>query len=312
MPERAELRIDLGITEYYEWRLDRIPLPDGRKGVVCYFRDISAQVRARKVIEESREALRESDRRKDEFLATLSHELRNPLAPLRHALDVLRMSGLRDPIATPLHEMMSRQVTQLSRLVDDLLETSRISRGTLELRKQPVDVATIIRNALETIEPVIRAAGHQLTVSLPDAPLWVDGDPLRLAQVVVNLLDNAAKYTNRGGQIAVLARPDRAGVLLAVRDNGTGIAPEALAHVFEMFHRGDRHSGRGGLGVGLTLARRLVELHGGVIEAHSDGPGRGSEFTVRLPVTPQHPVATESSPGLVAALSQAVTDRPRV
>ena len=284
VPERATLRLDRGTTEYYEWRVDRIPLPDGRYGVVCYFRDISVQVLARKALEESREALREADRRKDEFIATLSHELRNPLAPLRNALQVLRVSDHGTGAAAPIHEMMERQVNHMVRLVDDLLEMSRISRGSLELRPERVDVASIVENALETSEPLIRAAGHRVNVTLPDQPVWVEGDPVRLAQILSNLLNNAAKYTERGGEISVSVQTRDGAVRIAVRDTGIGIRHEELTRVFDLFHRGDRAGHGTGLGVGLTLARRLVEMHGGSITAHSAGPGTGSEFTVQLPL----------------------------
>jgi signal transduction histidine kinase/DNA-binding response OmpR family regulator len=242
--------------------------------------------------------LREADRRKDEFLATLSHELRNPLAPLRNSLHLLRLAGHAGASATSIHQMMERQVQHLVRLVDDLLEMSRISRGTFELRKERVEVAGIVRNAVETSDPLLQAAGHQLTVSLPSEPLWVDGDPVRLAQILANLLNNAANYTTAGGEISVEARREGGVALLAVRDNGAGITAEALPRLFEMFSRGDRQSGhdQGGLGIGLALARRLAEMHGGTITARSEGPGLGSEFTVRLPLAAdQRPLAASAA-----------------
>lgn len=233
-------------------------------------------------------ALVEADRRKDEFIAMLSHELRNPLAPLRNALHLLRLTS-EDNVAKPtqpIREMMERQVNHLVRLVDDLLETSRINRGQLELRKERVEVAAVLRSAIETSEPLIHAAGHQIDVLLPKEPLWLDGDPLRLAQVLSNLLNNAARYTDRPGRISVRAERRGDGVAIAVKDTGVGISPDVLPHLFAMFYRGDRVSGRGdaGLGIGLALARRLTEMHGGTIAAHSEGLGRGSEFVVRLPL----------------------------
>jgi len=230
--------------------------------------------------------LRAADRAKDEFLATLSHELRNPLAPLRNSLTLLRMAGNSDATIAPVHQMMERQVNHLVRLVDDLLEMSRISRGTFALRKERVDVATIIRNAVETSEPLIQAAKHELSVALPDEPLWLDGDPVRLAQILANLLNNAAKYTDDGGKISIRALRQAAVAVISVRDNGTGISLDALPQMFEMFSRGDRASGQGpgGLGIGLSLARRLAEMHGGTLDACSEGPGKGSEFTLRLPL----------------------------
>ena len=232
------------------------------------------------------EQLREADRRKDEFLATLSHELRNPLAPLRNSLHLLGLAGASVGPAAPIRDMMERQVNHLVRLVDDLLEMSRISRGTFELRKERVPLGAIIQNAIETSDPLIQGAGHRLTVSVPEEPLWVDGDPVRLAQILANLLNNAAKYTEAGGTLEVHARREGASAVIAVRDNGAGISPEAIPRLFEMFSRGDRGSGRdqGGLGIGLALARRLCEMHGGSVTARSEGPGRGSEFIVRLPL----------------------------
>jgi CheY-like chemotaxis protein len=183
-------------------------------------------------------------------------------------------------------------VNHLVRLVDDLLEVSRINRGTFALRKEPIQVGAIVRNAVETSDPLIQAAGHRLEVSLPREPLWVDGDPVRLAQILANLLNNAAKYTDAGGRISVNAQRQGANAVISVRDNGAGIAPDALPRMFEMFSRGDRSSGRdqGGLGIGLALSRRLAEMHGGAIDARSEGPGKGSEFIVRIPLAAdQHP-----------------------
>jgi signal transduction histidine kinase/ActR/RegA family two-component response regulator len=231
------------------------------------------------------QALRESDRRKDEFIATLSHELRNPLAPLKSSLQLMRVAG-QSNTARPTVEMMERQVDHLIRLVDDLLEISRISRGSFELRKQPVELATVVRNAIETSDPLIRGAGHRLSVELPAEPVVLDGDAVRLSQILANLLNNAAKYTQRGGQITVRTALRNGNVDIAVRDNGMGIGADLMPRLFEMFTRGVEAGVvvQGGLGIGLALARRLAEMHGGSIEAQSDGPGRGSEFIVRLPV----------------------------
>ena len=243
--------------------------------------------------------LQESDRRKDEFLATLSHELRNPLAPLRNSLHLLRAAGG----ASSIHEMMERQVNHLVRLVDDLLEVSRISRGAFDLRKERVEVGEIVRNAIETSQPLIGAAGHRLEAALPGAPLWVDGDPVRLAQILANLLNNAAKYTDPGGRIEVRARTEGDTVKIGVRDNGAGIAPATLPRLFEMFSREDRSSGRhqAGLGIGLALSRRLAEMHGGRIEAASEGAGKGAEFTVTLPLAAeQRPAPAAGAAGQAA------------
>jgi len=282
VPERGAVRADRGVVEYYEWRLDRIPLSDGRHGVVCYFRDISAQVQARKALEASREALRESDRRKDEFLATLSHELRNPLAPLRNALQVLRMAESSDSGTSALRRMMERQVNHLVRLVDDLLEMSRITRGTLELRTERVDLNEVTTNAIEINEPLIKSRNHTVHASLSTEPAWVEGDPVRLTQAIGNLINNAAKYTDKNGRIWIAVRPEGFDVVVSVRDNGPGIGADALPRIFELFHRGDRFGDGTGLGIGLTLVRNLIEMHGGSVSGHSNGPGTGSEFSVRL------------------------------
>ena len=276
VPEKAEKRLDKGVVEYYEWQVHRVPLPGGKHGVVCYFRDISNIVQAR-------EALRESDRRKDEFLATLSHELRNPLAPIRNSLHMLGITRGADASVQRLHEMMERQVNQLVRLVDDLLEMSRISRGKLELRKEAVDLSTVVRNAIETAEPLIHGQAHKLVVSLPEETLWVHGDSVRLGQVLSNVLNNAAKYTPRSGDISVDVRREGGDVVISVRDNGTGIARQDLERIFEMFARGP-DGGQGGLGIGLALARQLVAMHEGTIVARSEGAGCGSEFVIRLPL----------------------------
>ena len=242
--------------------------------------------------------LQDSDRHKDEFLAMLSHELRNPLAPLRNSLHLLRLSSDGAGPSEFIHEMMERQVNHLVRLVDDLLEMSRISRGSFELRREHVELSAVVKNAIETSDPLLRAAGHRLTVSVPDQPLWIDGDAVRLSQVLANLLNNAAKYTDAGGEIAITARATGKSAEVVVRDNGSGISAEALPHIFEMFSRGDRSSGRDqtGLGIGLALARLLTEMHGGSIVARSDGKGRGSEFIVRIPLSPDQSILPDPAP----------------
>ena len=236
---------------------------------------------------EAEEGLKMADRRKDEFLATLAHELRNPLAPIRNSLQVLRMTSCgTDPTTDRLCEMMDRQVNHMVRLVDDLLEVSRITRGQIELRTEPIELATVVRSAVETSKPLIEAAGHQLAVSLPSQPVVLNADPVRLAQVLANLLNNAAKYTNNGGQIWLTARVEQGQAVISVRDNGIGIPVAMQPLIFEMFAQVDRDAGRsqGGLGIGLTLVRSLIEMHGGTVEVASGGEGSGSEFVVRLPL----------------------------
>src|SRR5579883_4535 len=239
--------------------------------------------------------VQENNRRKNEFLAMLAHELRNPLAPIRNAVEILRMLQITDPNIQWANDVIARQVEHLVRLVDDLLDISRITGGKIQLRKAPVDVAVAVARAVETCRPLMDARRHELSVTLPPQPLRVDADLVRLAQVLANLLNNAAKYTEEGGQI--MLEVARAGdqAVFRVRDNGIGIAPEIIASVFDLFTQIDRSLNRsqGGLGVGLTLVRQLVEMHGGTVEAHSEGPNRGSEFVVRLPA-----LAEEStSPG---------------
>jgi PAS domain S-box-containing protein len=234
----------------------------------------------------SQEAMRDADRRKDEFLATLAHELRNPLAPIRNSLQILRLTGDSKPGTEQVYEMMERQVNQIVRLVDDLMEISRITRGRIELRKERVSLTTVIQSAVEVSKPLIEEARHHLAVSLPSEPLTFEADPVRLEQIVSNLLNNAAKYTNPGGRIWLTAGRENNNVVISVRDSGIGILPDMLPRIFEMFMQVEHSAGRtqGGLGIGLTLVRSLVEMHGGKIEARSEGPGKGSEFIVRLPL----------------------------
>jgi PAS domain S-box-containing protein len=232
------------------------------------------------------EELRSMDRHKDEFLATLAHELRNPLAPIRNALQVMRIAR-NDPAALESSEtIIDRQVQQMVHLIDDLLDLSRISRGKIELRKDRVDLAEVIQSAIETSRPVIDEYGHELIVRLPDEPMPLDADLVRLAQVFLNLLNNSAKYTERGGKIWLSAEKQRDAVVVRVRDNGVGIPQHMLPRIFEMFTQVDRSLDRaqGGLGIGLTLVRRLIDMHGGTVEAQSEGPGKGSEFVVHLPI----------------------------
>ncbi len=294
--ETSQQRLDRGTTEYYDWRIDRIPLPDGRHGVVCYFRDIAEQVRARRTLEDSQTALREADRRKDEFLATLSHELRNPLAPIRNAFQLLQGNN-GEAITRRALDIMGRQLNHLMRLVDDLMEVSRITRGKLELRRDRVLLADVVCAAVETSDPLIRAGEHRLLVDMPQDPIWIDGDAMRLAQVLSNLLNNAAKYTTQKGVIELRARSDGARIEIRVRDNGMGIRADVLPRVFNMFERGrgDAVTGKDGLGVGLALAKHLVALHHGTIEAFSEGENRGAEFVVMIPIaaetTGQRPIA---------------------
>jgi signal transduction histidine kinase len=232
------------------------------------------------------EALREADRRKDEFLALLAHELRNPLAPIRNAAQVLKLIGSENPKEVWAREVIERQSQHLTRLVDDLLDVSRITRGKIRLTREVVTVGAILQRAVESIRPAVDAQRQELVVSLPEEPLRVEGDRVRLVQIVANLLHNAAKYTDEGGRIALSASREDGEVAIRVRDDGIGLREELVEQIFELFRQGDDSLDRaqGGLGIGLTVVRRLVELHGGRVAATSGGPGLGSEFVVHLPL----------------------------
>jgi PAS domain S-box-containing protein len=264
-----------------------VPGPDGRPALVG---GMAIDVTDRLRIEE---ALREADRRKDEFLAVLAHELRNPLAPIRNAVHMLKLTGSADPDAGRVREMIERQVAHLARLVDDLLDVSRISRGKVLLRREPLDLAAVVRAAVEDHRLLLEATGLTVEADLPARPLGVEGDRTRLAQVVGNLLQNANKFTDPGGRVTVrlAAEPGGAAAVLTVRDTGIGLGPDVLARLFEPFSQADRSldRSRGGLGLGLALVKGLVELHGGSVAASSPGPGAGSEFTVRLPLAGHGP-----------------------
>src|SRR5687767_12448812 len=234
---------------------------------------------------QAEEELQDANRRKDEFLAMLSHELRNPLAPIRNAVEVMRRLAPPDAKLTMARDVVDRQVSLLARLVEELLDVSRISQGKISLKKEPVDLARIIAHSVETSRPLIDARSQTLSVSIPAAPVWLSADFARLSQVVSNLLNNASKYTGEGGRIELTASAEAGEARIVVRDNGAGIEPQLLHKVFDLFVQGERalDRGQGGLGIGLTLVKRLVELHNGRVEAASDGPGRGAIFTVTLP-----------------------------
>jgi light-regulated signal transduction histidine kinase (bacteriophytochrome)/ActR/RegA family two-component response regulator len=255
--------------------------------VFGFYHDITERKRSEAKLAEQAAQLREADWRKDEFLAMLAHELRNPLAPISNAVQLLRRGGSEAELAWCL-AVIDRQTLHLARLVDDLLDISRISRGTIELRLEPLDLADIVARALETSGPVIAARRHSLHVERPQEPLIVQGDLVRLTQVVSNLLTNAAKFTEDGGQIWLTVEAAAEHIAIRVRDSGCGIDQAQLSLLFDLFFQVDRSIARteGGLGIGLSLAKRLVEMHGGTIEAHSEGRGRGSEFCVRLPRLP--------------------------
>jgi signal transduction histidine kinase/CheY-like chemotaxis protein len=259
---------------------------------VDYEREIAERQRAEEALRYSEAETRklvEADARKNEFLAMLGHELRNPLAPIRYAVKIMKQRGSDDPELCWARDVVDHQVRQMAELVDDLLEISRVTTGKVRLQKEPIDVATIVAFAIETSRPMIEILNHRLSIVLPPGPVMVEADSLRMAQVLSNLLNNAAKYSKSPGQIRLAVAVEGSEAVFRVRDKGIGIPSEMLAQIFDLFTQVDQsldHS-QGGLGLGLTLVRELVEMHGGTVSAHSDGLGRGSEFVVRLPVLPE-------------------------
>jgi len=254
------------------------------------------------------QALQEAGRNKDEFLAMLAHELRNPLAPMLNAVQLMRMQPTEQQMSWA-QDLIRRQLGDLTRLVDDLLDVSRITRGKITLAREPMDVRTLIERAIENVEPLIQVRGHRFTVQLPEVPLRVDGDPTRLTQALANVLGNAAKYTDGTGHIDLRCEEQEGHVLIRVRDDGIGIPADLLPRIFELFTQLDRRVGSssGGLGIGLALVRRLVEMHGGRVSAHSEGAGRGSEFVMMLPLLASDAAAArtetagpDSAPGPVS------------
>jgi two-component system CheB/CheR fusion protein len=267
----------------YRWFMTRaVPVKDHDGRVVSWF-GVTTDIHDQK---ELHEQLREADRRKDEFLATLAHELRNPLAPLQNAVEVMQRAGSDATQQLEARQIIGRQVRQMVRLIDDLLDVSRITRGKLELRRERIPLAAVLTDAVETSRPMLDAKRQELAVVLPPEPLDVDGDRTRLAQVFGNLLNNAAKFTEPGGRITVTAQREDGTLVVRVRDTGIGIPGDMLPRVFDIFTQVDTGPARPhtGLGIGLTIVKRVVELHGGTVEAHSEGRGRGSEFVVRLPL----------------------------
>jgi signal transduction histidine kinase/ActR/RegA family two-component response regulator len=272
-----------------------IQTPDGTvRGAIAAFMDITE-------LKEGQRALKEADRRKDEFLATLTHELRNPLAPLRNALELLQRSEGDAAVNQQARSMMGRQLDQMVRLIDDLLDMSRISQGKVQLRKERVELKAVIQSGVDAVQPLVQAQSHELTVTLPTEPIYLHADSTRLGQIISNLLNNAAKYTEKGGHIWLTAERQGNEAVVSVRDTGIGIAAENLPHIFEMFSQvaPALERSQGGLGIGLSLVRGLVEVHGGKVEARSAGIGMGSEFVVRLPVVdaPVHAAVEPSGDG---------------
>jgi PAS domain S-box-containing protein len=310
-----QLAIDADVPYAVEFRA-ATPGPDGTERVLMSRGQVKRDARGAPLSgvgilmditarRRSEAALQDADRRKDEFLATLAHELRNPLAPVRNSLALLRIAGNDPAVRDRAVDMMNRQVDHMVRLVDDLLEVSRITRGKIELRKEPVDLRAAVGAAVETVTPLLEAAGHGLSVLLPSESLVIDADPFRLSQVISNLLNNAVKYTEFGGSIVLEARREDGWAVISVRDSGVGIPPEMLPRVFELFTQVDHTLGRsqGGLGIGLALVKQLVAMHGGEVLAASEGIGKGSEFRVRLPLASMREVrAPRAEDGRLAAV----------
>jgi signal transduction histidine kinase len=263
-------------------------------------RQLEHEIRERKEMEN---ALRDADRRKDEFLATLAHELRNPLTPLSYALQLWPAMAEDRSEAEQLWAMMDRQVQQMTRLINDLMDVARITRGKMPLERQRVSAQALISDAIEAIRPLVQARSHELVISLPDDPIYVDGDVARLTQALGNILHNAVKYTQRNGKIWVTLEPQTDKAVIRIRDNGPGIPEHMLSEIFEMFRQVDQTLERahGGLGIGLTLVKKMIEVHGGSVEATSEGPGLGSEFIVRLPTLASDAVAEQADADRLAA-----------
>jgi PAS domain S-box-containing protein len=272
--------------------------PDGEVEVVAgTTRDITERKSMENELRELAANLSEADHKKNEFIALLAHELRNPLAPIRNGLQVLRLANSNE-MRAGAQEMMDRQLTHMVRLIDDLLDVSRLSRNKMQLRRARVSLAEVVSSAVETVRPLIDEAGHELTVSVPEHPIQLIADPTRLSQVFSNLLNNSARYTESGGRIWVTAERRNGDVVVSVRDTGNGIPAESLGDIFDMFSQVDRslERSKGGLGIGLALVKGLVEMHGGWVKAESEGEGKGSVFTVTLPVVTSEPEAVKVVP----------------
>ena len=277
------------------------------EGIFVIASDVTAQVLAREQVDDLREEAEAANRAKDEFLAMLGHELRNPLSPILTALQLMKLRSADN--CERERTVIERQVNHLTRLVDDLLDVSRIARGKIELKEEIVETAEVVARAIEMASPLLEQRTHTLSVQVPRRGLAVEGDPTRLSQVISNLLTNAAKYTPPGGHIMIRATEEAGDVVLRVRDTGIGIAPDVLSRIFDPFvqERQSIDRARGGLGLGLTIVRNLIERHGGTVSVHSDGPGRGSEFVVRLPRTDFPRAMGQQQPGSPAMLERAAS-----
>ena len=295
-PPSAERRADTAEVESYDWKIERVTLPDGRMGVVCHFYDLSERQRYEA-------ALREADRRKDEFIAMLGHELRNPLGPIRNAVQILNVVAAHEPTARRARQMIDRQSAHMARLIDDLLDVARITRGQLQIRKARCDLAAIVRNVAEDYRPQMESGGLRLNVEVPGQPVWVHGDATRLNQIIGNVLHNSMKFTDAGGYVSLRLLLKGDACEIQIRDSGIGMDAATVRGMFEAFNQADRSldRSRGGLGLGMALVKHLVELHEGDVKARSEGVGHGAEVVIRIPVeladAPSSTVASPSAAG---------------
>lgn len=314
--DTVEQRADRDEVEAYDWRIERVTMPDGQFGVVCYFYDLTDRQRLEEALRRRGKQLREAARQKDVFIATLAHELRNPLAPILNAAEVLHRSTPQDEPAGRAADLIVRQAGQMARLLDDLLDMSRIALGRIRLRRTAVDLGALVRTTVEDLRSTFEADGIGIELELPAGPVGVSGDPTRLSQMLTNLLTNARKFTDGAGSVAVKvtidAEPPTA--MIRVADSGVGMTQDTIDGLFVPFNQVDADDGHGGLGLGLAITKGLAELHGGRIHASSHGLGRGSTFTLELPLGTDVPVADEApAPAEDAALRiLLVEDQPDV
>ena len=297
-PASTERRADTAELESYDWKIERVMLPDGRMGAVCHFYDLSERQRYEA-------ALRDADRRKDEFIAMLGHELRNPLGPIRNAVQILNVVAAHEPSARQARQMIDRQSAHMARLIDDLLDVARITRGTLQIRKERCDLAAIVRNVAEDYRPQMESGGLRLNVEVPGQSVWVNGDATRLNQIIGNVLHNSMKFTDPGGYVSLRLLLKGDACEMQIRDSGIGMDAVTIQGMFETFNQADRSldRSRGGLGLGMALVKHLVELHDGVVQARSEGVGHGTEVVLRIPVE------LVDAPSSTAAASPQAVDR---
>ena len=301
-PASTVRRADTADVESYDWKIERLMLPDGRLGVVCHFYDLSERQRYEA-------ALRDADRRKDDFIAMLGHELRNPLGPIRNAVQILNVVAAHEPTARQARQMIDRQSAHMARLIDDLLDVARITRGTLHIRKARCDLAAIVRNVAEDYRPQMESGGLRLNVEVPGQSVWVNGDATRLNQIIGNVLHNSMKFTDAGGYVSLRLLLKGDACEIQIRDSGIGMDAVTVQQMFQTFNQADRSldRSRGGLGLGMALVKHLVELHEGAVQARSEGVGHGTEVLIRIPVE-----LVDAPSSTVVASLQAVARKLRI